>query len=74
MAIEDECSSDMEQMILSRMRVAFDNQRTCTLFNNASDGTHCRGRCEQLAEPRYLVLDVLRQPFMNNKSSYHSCD
>lgn len=38
-AIEDQCRSDVEQMILKRMRSALGNQRASSLFNNAGDGT-----------------------------------
>ena len=38
-AIEDECRSDVEQIILKRMRSAPGNQRANSLFNNAGDGT-----------------------------------
>ena len=37
--IEEECRTDVEQMILSRMRLAPGNQRAISLFNNAGDGT-----------------------------------
>ena len=38
-AIEDECRSDVEQMVLTRMRAAPGNQRASVLFNNTGDGT-----------------------------------
>ena len=38
-AIEDECRSDVEKMILTRMRAAPGNRRATSLFNNAGDGT-----------------------------------
>jgi len=38
-AIEDECRTDVEQLILARMRVAPGNRRASVLFNDARDGT-----------------------------------
>lgn len=38
-AIEEECRRDVEQMILSRMRLAPGNRRASSLFNHAGDGT-----------------------------------
>ena len=38
-AIEDECRTDVEHLILARMRLAPGNQRASVLFNDARDGT-----------------------------------
>ena len=38
-AIEDECRTDVEQLILARMRLAPGNRRASVLFNDARDGT-----------------------------------
>lgn len=38
-ALEDECRTDVEQLILARMRLAPGNRRASVLFNDARDGT-----------------------------------
>jgi hypothetical protein len=38
-AIEDECRTDVEQLILARMRLAPGNRRASVLFKDARDGT-----------------------------------